>query len=369
MILDLPATTTEKVSKKLVSIRETGGAVTLGRVLTLVVCAAEGQPTEGAIDAANDASREHPCRVIVVSLGNPAAVVPLAAWWPDDLMARVAEQHNLSETAFLVPVSSDTYRIRWFSPLTEIDFCGHATLAAALVCLDMLGGGSEVRFLTERVGELRVKKLPSGLFEMDFPRQAPAPVSDVPAALMRGLPVPPRQVLRNRQAYFAVYDDQDAVTALQPDLEQLRQLASAGWQGPVVVVGSVQEARALLAHGRERPRRDDRVRPRARVEGLRADRPDRPWLMLDPDRQTVRCQDAEEPLTRLEFGFLRMLLEQPGRVREFADLTDGVWGTRYLGDVSQVHSLCKRLRRKLDAMGSPLQVQAVRGVGFRMVRQ
>lgn len=159
------------------------------------------------------------------------------------------------------------------------------------------------------------------------------------------------------------------VLVASPGLEeQLRQLASAGWQGPVVVVGSVQEARALLARGRE-GRPADRARPRPSVDELRADRPDRPWLMLDPDRQTVRCQDAEESLTRLEFGFLRMLLEQPGRVREFADLTDGVWGTRYLGDVSQVHSLVKRLRRKLDRVGSPLQVHAVRGVGFRMVRQ
>lgn len=150
---------------------------------------------------------------------------------------------------------------------------------------------------------------------------------------------------------------------------QLRQLVSAGWPGPVVVVGSVQEAQELLrARGHEH-RAALAARPRPRAEEAGEDRPARPWLMLDPDRQVVRCEDAEEPLTPLEFGFLRMLLEQPGRVRAFADLTDRVWGTRYLGDVSQVHSLVKRLRRKLDTIGSPLQVQAVRGVGFRMVRQ
>ncbi|GAA2049214.1 glucose-6-phosphate dehydrogenase assembly protein OpcA [Williamsia deligens] len=95
MILDLPATTTEKVSKKLVTIRESGGAVTLGRVLTLVVCAAEGQPTEGAIDAANEASREHPCRVIVVSLGNPAAATRL------DAQIRVGGDAGASEVVVL----------------------------------------------------------------------------------------------------------------------------------------------------------------------------------------------------------------------------------------------------------------------------
>lgn len=133
----------------------------------------------------------------------------------------------------------------------------------------------------------------------------------------------------------------------------------AGWRGPVVLVGSVEEAREFL---------QDAPAPRPPAEEVRAGRPARPWLMLDPDRQVVTCADAEEHLTRLEFGFLKMLLEQPGRVQAFADLTDRVWGTRYLGDVSQVHSLVKRLRRKLDTIHSPLQVQAVRGVGFRMVR-
>ncbi|MGU3294529.1 glucose-6-phosphate dehydrogenase assembly protein OpcA [Williamsia sp. M5A3_1d] len=95
MILDLPATTTEKVSKKLVKMRESGGAVTLGRVLTLVVCADEGEPTEGAIEAANDASREHPCRVIVVSLGNRAAAARL------DAQIRVGGDAGASEVVVL----------------------------------------------------------------------------------------------------------------------------------------------------------------------------------------------------------------------------------------------------------------------------
>ncbi|GAA4382755.1 glucose-6-phosphate dehydrogenase assembly protein OpcA [Tsukamurella soli] len=69
MIVDLPDTDTGAVSKKLISLRESGGAVTIGRVLTLIVSAEEGEPTESAIEAANDASREHPCRVIVIARG------------------------------------------------------------------------------------------------------------------------------------------------------------------------------------------------------------------------------------------------------------------------------------------------------------
>lgn len=95
MIVDLPSTSTEDVAKKLVKIRDTGGAVTLGRVLTLVVVADEGEPTEGAIAAANDASREHPCRVIVVSRGNRAEDVRL------DAQLRVGGDAGASEVVVL----------------------------------------------------------------------------------------------------------------------------------------------------------------------------------------------------------------------------------------------------------------------------
>ncbi|MBT0568040.1 glucose-6-phosphate dehydrogenase assembly protein OpcA [Williamsia sp. CHRR-6] len=95
MIVDLPATTTEVVSKKLVSVRDSGGAVTLGRVLTLIVCADEGEPTEGAIEAANAASREHPCRLIVVSRGNREAATRL------DAQIRVGGDAGASEVVVL----------------------------------------------------------------------------------------------------------------------------------------------------------------------------------------------------------------------------------------------------------------------------
>ncbi len=70
MIVDIPDTDTSTVSKKLLTLRESGGAITLGRVLTLIVSAEQGEPTESAIEATNDASREHPCRVIVIARGS-----------------------------------------------------------------------------------------------------------------------------------------------------------------------------------------------------------------------------------------------------------------------------------------------------------
>ncbi|SDI39004.1 glucose-6-phosphate dehydrogenase assembly protein OpcA [Actinokineospora alba] len=79
MIIDLPSTTTSQVNSKLVHLREQGGANTLGRVLTLVIVTDDGERVEDAIDAANDASREHPCRVIVVARGAKKAAARLDA--------------------------------------------------------------------------------------------------------------------------------------------------------------------------------------------------------------------------------------------------------------------------------------------------
>ena len=79
MIIDLPSTTTSQVNNKLVELRQEGGATTLGRVLNLVIVTDDGTKTEAAIDAANEASHEHPCRVIVVARGVKKAAPRLDA--------------------------------------------------------------------------------------------------------------------------------------------------------------------------------------------------------------------------------------------------------------------------------------------------
>ena len=100
MIVDLPATTTSKVSKALVKIREEGGAVALGRVLTLVIATHLGQEEE-AIEAANDASREHPMRVIVVSTEDPNHVTPVESEGRLDAQIRVGGDAGASEVIVL----------------------------------------------------------------------------------------------------------------------------------------------------------------------------------------------------------------------------------------------------------------------------
>ena len=95
MIIDLPATTTSQVNSKLVHLREQGGANTIGRVLTLVIVTDDNERTEDVIDAANHASREHPCRVIVVARGAKKAAARL------DAQIRVGGDAGASEVIVL----------------------------------------------------------------------------------------------------------------------------------------------------------------------------------------------------------------------------------------------------------------------------
>ena len=157
--------------------------------------------------------------------GNYAAVVPLQYWLSAELMQSIAEENNLSETAFIVAGDDGRYAIRWFSPLCEVDFCGHATLASAFVLFRQQPELDTVIFSAPAVGELKVSREADGRISMRFPRLEPEPVTEVPAALLAGLSLPPVQVLVNRQAWFAVYDDEHSVLEVQPDPEQLKSLA------------------------------------------------------------------------------------------------------------------------------------------------
>ena len=164
-----------------------------------------------------------------VFAGNYAAVVPLPAWLPIELMQKIAAENNLSETGFFV-ARDGVFEIRWFSPISEIDFCGHATLASAFVIFDLEPKRTEIVFETLKVGNLMVQRGKDGLLEMDFPNQVPEPIDEIPAALLEGLSIVPVHVLKNRQAYFAVYENENDVRNLIPNLEQIKKI------GPLDVV-------------------------------------------------------------------------------------------------------------------------------------
>lgn len=185
--------------------------------------------------------------------GNPAAVVPLQEWLPDELMQRIAMENNLAETAFFAPENSGTpsgitavsavaakvsaaaaptYLIRWFTPTTEVALCGHATLASAQVLFEWLGHqGDLIRFDTLRSGMLEVSKGPvSGQYTLNFPAGPPQPAEPVPL-LFEALGVRAGPLLKGPFDYLVVLDDEDAIAALNPDFRKL-----AGVPGRGVVV-------------------------------------------------------------------------------------------------------------------------------------
>lgn len=154
--------------------------------------------------------------------GNPAGVVPLAAWLPDAQMQRIAAENNLSETAFFVP-EDDHYRIRWFTPTVEVDLCGHATLAAAWVLFNALGhAGDSVRFASAS-GALTVRRDDAWLM-LDFPARPPEPVArgkSVDTVLKAlGTTTQPLYIGAARDL-VVVLPDEASVQALQPDFALL----------------------------------------------------------------------------------------------------------------------------------------------------
>ena len=152
--------------------------------------------------------------------GNPAAVMPLQEWLPDEVMQAIGAENNLAETAFTVPSEVDThdYDLRWFTPTVEMDMCGHATLASAHILLH----GEKVRFAT-RSGILTVSR-DQDLLHLDMP-SAPVEPAELPE-LAKALGVDGETFLSRAGNGNAVVllENEAAVTAVKPDFAVLRTL-------------------------------------------------------------------------------------------------------------------------------------------------
>lgn len=145
--------------------------------------------------------------------GNPAAVIPLERWLPDELMLNIALENAVAETAFFVPLE-DGFAIRWFTPEIEMDLCGHATLAAAHVIVRHLNlSASMVKFQSQS-GELFVKTA-GDLLTLDFPSRKPE-LCTVPAIILESVPEEPLEVLKARD-YILVFDNETTIRSLVPD--------------------------------------------------------------------------------------------------------------------------------------------------------
>lgn len=149
--------------------------------------------------------------------GNPAAVMPLSAWLPDEVMQAIAAENNLSETAFFVP-EGDGYRLRWFMPIGEIDLCGHATLASAFVILTELRPElDQVRF-DSMSGPLRVTR-EGDRYCLDFPMREPKPVPCL-EGLAEALGTEVLEAWHTRD-FFVRLKDAATVRDLKPNLDAL----------------------------------------------------------------------------------------------------------------------------------------------------
>ena len=157
--------------------------------------------------------------------GNPAGVCLLESWLPDDVLQKVAAENNLSETAFVVGQEGE-FDLRWLTPTTEVDLCGHATLASAFVIFTELGfKGETVRFHT-RSGVVSATRHEE-IITLDFPAWSLHPCP-APADLVEGLGWMPGEVHRAGEDYLAVVASESDVRALEPNMAALAALDCRG---------------------------------------------------------------------------------------------------------------------------------------------
>ena len=157
--------------------------------------------------------------------GNPAAVIPLQAWLPDNLLQAMANENNLSETVYFVETNQG-YHIRWFTPLKEVNLCGHATLAAAYVLFERLGFMRNEVVFESLSGELRVVKHANGWIELDFPSQPPEPCALLPV-IYEVFHEQPIACLK-AEDYIVVFEREDQVLDAQPNFSLLEKLDLRG---------------------------------------------------------------------------------------------------------------------------------------------
>jgi PhzF family phenazine biosynthesis protein len=158
--------------------------------------------------------------------GNPAAVCLLNDWVSDSVLQAIAAENNLSETAFIVQ-DGGGFELRWFTPVTEVALCGHATLASAYVLFEVRRWPEKIiRFQTCRSGQLLVEKK-DYLFEMDFPSRPPT--REMPADGFREmLGIAPMKVLGSEEDIFVVLESEKCVRDLKPNFTALAALECRG---------------------------------------------------------------------------------------------------------------------------------------------
>ncbi len=159
--------------------------------------------------------------------GNPAAVVLLKGPGEEGWMQQMAAEMNLSETAFVCP-QGEGFSLRWFTPLVEVDLCGHATLASAHILWErgMVPGGGEVYFFTKS-GRLSARRREGGLIWLNFPAQ-PLRETPPPPDMLKALGVSPLYCGRNDANYLLEVESEEMVRRAAPDFNRLKKAHPGG---------------------------------------------------------------------------------------------------------------------------------------------
>jgi PhzF family phenazine biosynthesis protein len=158
--------------------------------------------------------------------GNPAAICLLEKWLPTSTMQQIAMENNLAETAFVV-AENNQFHIRWFTPNTEVDLCGHATLAAAFVLFEIIGyTGQMIPFFSLRSGLLAVSKNEK-LLTLNFPTDT-LEIIEINALLLSCFNAKPYAIFKGKTDYMFVFDDENTISNLQPNLAIIQQLPVRG---------------------------------------------------------------------------------------------------------------------------------------------
>lgn len=159
--------------------------------------------------------------------GNPAAICFLDYWINPELMQQIANENNLAETAFVVK-REHAYEIRWFTPFTEVDLCGHATLAAAYVLYNHYGvTDKKIEFDSPRSGMLSVEQGKDGLLLLNFPADEIIPIQPL-HPLNQAVGKAPVKTLKGKTDFLLVYENQSDIADLTPDLKLLAQIDCRG---------------------------------------------------------------------------------------------------------------------------------------------
>ncbi len=158
-------------------------------------------------------------------LGNPAGVCPLRKWIPDKLMQNIATENNLAETAFFVK-EGNAFHIRWFTPLIEVDLCGHATFAASHVIFEFLNYKENSIHFISRSGDLFVRKEGEYLI-LNFPADKISKV-EITASLIEGIGIAPLEAYKGISDYMLIYKNQEQIEKINPDFKILSQTGTRG---------------------------------------------------------------------------------------------------------------------------------------------